>query len=70
MRLEQEEKAKVSLAKAQEVVKRQVAIMGSAGWKEKVKAEVRELEEKKLRDAETEAARLEEHIKELENLRI
>ncbi|OAX81219.1 hypothetical protein ACJ72_04445 [Emergomyces africanus] len=70
VRLEQEEKAKVSLAKAQEVVKRQLGIMGSAGWKDKVKAEVRELEEKKLRDAQIEAARLEEHIKGLENLKI
>ncbi|EGE83482.1 hypothetical protein RJZ56_005547 [Blastomyces dermatitidis] len=70
VRLEQEEKAKVSLAKAQEAVKRQLGIMGSAGWKEKVKPEVRALEEKKLRDAEIEAARLEEHIKGLEKLKI
>ncbi|KAK2745054.1 valine--tRNA ligase [Onygenales sp. PD_40] len=70
VRLEQEEKAKAALAKALDVVKRQQGIMGSAGWKEKVKVEVREMEEKKLRDAESEAARLEEHIKGLENLKI
>ncbi|PGG98954.1 valine-tRNA ligase [Helicocarpus griseus UAMH5409] len=70
VRLEQEEKAKVNLGKALEVVKRQQGIMGSAGWKEKVKAEVREMEEKKLRDAESEVGRLEEYIRGLEKLRI
>lgn len=70
VRLEQEEKARANFAKAQEVVKRQQGIMSSATWQEKVKPEVRELEEKKLRDAESEAARFEEQIQELEKLRI
>ncbi|PGH07743.1 valine-tRNA ligase [Polytolypa hystricis UAMH7299] len=70
VRLEQEEKAKASLAKAQETVKKQVAIIGAPGWSDKVKPEVKENEEKKLRDARSEAARLEEQIRDLENLRI
>jgi valyl-tRNA synthetase len=44
--------------------------MNGPGWKDKVKAEVREAEEKRLRDAESEAARLEEQIKEFEKLRL
>ena len=68
--LEQEEKAKANLAKAQEAVKKQHAIMNAAGWREKVKKEVQEMEEKKLRDAEGEAARFAEQIRALENLRI
>lgn len=68
--LEQEERAKANLAKAQEAVRKQQSIINAAGWREKVKAEVREAEEKKLRDAESEAARFEEQIRELERLRI
>ncbi|KAL1958037.1 hypothetical protein VTO42DRAFT_5249 [Malbranchea cinnamomea] len=67
---EQEEKAKANLARAQELVKKQQAIMSAAGWKEKVKPEVRELEEKKLRDAQGEAARFAEQLRALESLRI
>jgi valyl-tRNA synthetase len=68
--LEQEEKAKANLAKAQDIVCRQQTIMNVAGWREKVKPEVQEQEEKKLRDAESEAALIEEQIRELEKLRI
>ncbi|WEW58437.1 valyl-tRNA synthetase [Emydomyces testavorans] len=68
--LEQEEKAKANLAKAVETVNRQLAIMNAAGWKEKAKPEARELEEKKLRDAQSEAARFEEQIRDLEKLKI
>jgi valyl-tRNA synthetase len=68
--LEQEEKAKASLEKARETVRRQQTLVNGAGWKEKVKPEVREQEERKLRDAESEAARLEEQIREFEKLRL
>ncbi|KAJ5407966.1 Valine--tRNA ligase [Penicillium cosmopolitanum] len=68
--LEQEEKAKAGLEKAQEAVRRSQGIMGGPNWKEKVKPEVRAAEEKRLRDAESEAARLEEQIKEFEKLRL
>ncbi|KAE8141010.1 valyl-tRNA synthetase mitochondrial precursor [Aspergillus pseudotamarii] len=68
--LEQEEKAKASLEKARAVVTRQTNLMSSAAWKEKAKPEVREMEEKKLKDAESETARLEEQIREFEKLRI
>lgn len=68
--LEQEQKAKANLTKAQETIKRQHTIMNTAGWKDKVKQEIQAMEEKKLRDAEGEAARFEEQIKALENLRI
>lgn len=68
--LEQEARARANLAKAQEAVRKQQSIINSAGWREKVKPEVREAEEKKLRDAESEAARFEEQIRELERLRI
>jgi valyl-tRNA synthetase len=66
--LEQEEKAKASLERARETVRRSQGVMSAPNWKEKVKAEVREAEEKRLRDAESEAARLEEQIKEFEKL--
>lgn len=68
--LDQEEKAKASLEKAIETVRRSQAVMNAPNWKEKVKIEVREQEEKRLRDAESEAARLEEQIKEFEKLRL
>ncbi|CAI7657895.1 unnamed protein product [Penicillium manginii] len=68
--LEQEEKAKAGLEKAQEAVRRSQGIMGGPNWKDKVKPEVRAAEEKRLRDAESEAARLEEQIKEFEKLRL
>ena len=68
--LEQEEKGKASLNRAQEAVRRQTALINGAGWKEKAKPEVREHEEKKLRDAEGEVARLEEQIREFEKLRL
>jgi valyl-tRNA synthetase len=68
--LEQEEKAKASLERAQDVVRRQNTLMSSAAWQEKAKPEVREMEEKKLRDAESEATRLEEQIREFEKLRL
>lgn len=68
--LEQEEKAKAGLDKAREAVRKSQGIMNTPGWKDKVKAEVREAEEKRLRDAESEAARLEEQIKEFEKLRL
>ncbi|RAL03634.1 valine--tRNA ligase [Aspergillus ibericus CBS 121593] len=61
--LEQEGKAKASLEKARETVRRQQTLITSAGW-EKAKPEVREAEQKKLVDAESEAARLEEQIRE------
>ncbi|PYI00413.1 hypothetical protein BO78DRAFT_465348 [Aspergillus sclerotiicarbonarius CBS 121057] len=61
--LEQEGKAKASLEKARETVRRQQTLITSAGW-EKAKPEVREAEQKKLLDAESEAARLEEQIRE------
>ncbi|KAM5477158.1 putative valine--tRNA ligase [Microsporum audouinii] len=70
VRLEQEEKAKASLLKIQEAIKKQQAIMNAPQWREKAKPEVRELEEKKLVDAQGEAARLEEQIRELEKLKI
>ena len=68
--LEQEAKAKSNLAKAQDVIKRQHTIMSAPGWKDKVKQEVQAMEEKKLKDAEGEAARFEEQIRALENLRL
>jgi valyl-tRNA synthetase len=68
--LEQEAKAKANLARAQEMVVRQQKVMSTAGWKEKVKPEVQELEVKKLRQAESEATLVEEQIRELEKLRI
>lgn len=68
--LEQEEKAQASLDKARETVRRSQGIINGPGWKEKVKPEVREQEEKRLRDAEGEAARLEEQVKEFEKLRL
>jgi valyl-tRNA synthetase len=68
--LEQEEKAKASLEKARESVRRSQGIMNGPGWADKVKAEVREVEEKRLRDAESETARLEEQVKEFEKLRL
>jgi valyl-tRNA synthetase len=68
--LEQEDKAKKDLAKAEEAVRKQQAIMNAPSWKEKVRPEVQEMEEKKLRDAQSEAARFQEHILQLEKLRI
>ncbi|PYH94790.1 valyl-tRNA synthetase mitochondrial precursor [Aspergillus ellipticus CBS 707.79] len=67
--LEQEGKAKASLERARDTVRRQQNLITGAGW-EKAKPEVREMEEKKLRDAESEAARLEEQIRDFEKLRI
>ncbi|KAL4798237.1 valyl-tRNA synthetase mitochondrial precursor [Aspergillus venezuelensis] len=55
--LEQEEKGKANLEKAREIVRRSTALMSSASWQEKAKPEVREMEEKKLRDAESDVAR-------------
>ncbi|KAJ5122803.1 Valine--tRNA ligase [Penicillium atrosanguineum] len=68
--LEQEEKAKESLERAREAVRKSQGIMAAPNWKDKVKAEVREAEEKRLRDNESETARLEEQIKEFEKLRL
>lgn len=68
--LEQEEKAKVNLQKAQEAIRRQQIIINAPGWREKVKPEVQAAEEKKLRDAESEAVIIEEQIRELERLRL
>ncbi|KAJ5232628.1 Valine--tRNA ligase, partial [Penicillium chermesinum] len=68
--LEQEEKAKASLERARETVRKCQTIMSAPTWKEKVKLEVREQEEKRLRDAESEAALLEEQIKAFEKLRL
>ncbi|KAJ5731407.1 Valine--tRNA ligase [Penicillium malachiteum] len=68
--LEQEEKAKAALERARETARRSQNVMSAPSWKDKVKAEVREQEEKRLRDAESEAARLEEQIKEFEKLRL
>lgn len=68
--LEQEEKAKASLQRALDNVQRSEGIINTPGWAEKVKAEVREQEQKRLRDAESEAARLEEQVKEFEKLRL
>lgn len=68
--LEQEERAKDSLEKSREFVRRQQTLVTGAGWREKAKAEVREAEEKKLKDAESESARLEEQIREFERLRL
>ena len=68
--LEQEAKAKASLEKSRDSVRRQQALVTGAGWKEKAKPEVREAEEKKLKDAESESARLEEQIREFERLRL
>lgn len=67
--LEQEEKAKASLEKARGAVRRSQGVM-TESWKQKVKPEVREAEEKRLRDFESEATRLEEQIKEFEKLRL
>jgi valyl-tRNA synthetase len=68
--LEQEEKAKEALERAREAVRKSQGIMAAPNWKDKVKAEVREAEEKRLRDNESETARLEEQIKEFEKLRL
>lgn len=68
--LEQEEKAKEGLERSRESVRRQQTLVNGAGWKEKAKPEVREVEEKKLKDAESETARLEEQIREFERLRL
>jgi valyl-tRNA synthetase len=68
--LEQEEKAKANLQKAQDLVSRVQKNMNAPGWQEKVKPEVREQEEKRLRDAEGEAQLIEEQIRELEKLRL
>lgn len=68
--LEQEEKAKESLERSRDAVRRQQTLVTGAGWKEKAKPEVREAEEKKLKDAESESARLEEQIREFERLRL
>ncbi|KAI5294322.1 valine--tRNA ligase [Ascosphaera acerosa] len=70
VRLEQQSKAKAGLEKAQETLKKQRGIVGADGWADKVKPAVREMEEKKLRDAEVEVARLEEYIRALESLKI
>ncbi|KAJ5348090.1 hypothetical protein MYU51_007737 [Penicillium brevicompactum] len=68
--IEQLEKAKASLEKAQENARKSQGIISGPGWAEKVKPEVREQEEKRLREAESEAARLEEQVKEFEKLRL
>jgi valyl-tRNA synthetase len=68
--LEQEEKAKAGLERAREAVRKSRGIMSAPNWKDKVKAEVREAEEKRLRDNESEVAHLEEQIKEFEKLRL
>jgi valyl-tRNA synthetase len=68
--LEQEEKAKINLQKAQEMIRKQQTLMNTPSWREKVKADVQALEEKKLREAESEAALIEEQIRDLEKLRL
>lgn len=68
--LEQEEKAKANLQKALDQVAKLQKTINTPGWREKVKLEVQEAEEKKLRDAEGEAAVIEEQIRELEKLHL
>lgn len=68
--LEQAEKAKANLQKTLDTVAKIQKTMNTPGWREKVKVEVQESEEKKLRDAEGEAALIEEQIRELEKLRL
>ncbi|KAF9894301.1 valine--tRNA ligase [Aspergillus nanangensis] len=68
--LEQSSKAQASLDKARDTLRRQQTLVGSAAWQEKAKAEVRELEEKKLKDTESEVARLEEQVRAFEKLRL
>ncbi|KAH8700995.1 valyl-tRNA synthetase [Talaromyces proteolyticus] len=68
--LEREEKARASLAKAQDVISKAQKTMNTPGWREKARPDVRELEEKRLRDAEGEALLIEEQIRELEKLRL
>ncbi|RAO72630.1 uncharacterized protein BHQ10_008642 [Talaromyces amestolkiae] len=68
--LEQAEKAKANLQKTLDTVAKIQKTMSTPGWREKVKIEVQESEEKKLRDAEGEATLIEEQIRELEKLRL
>jgi valyl-tRNA synthetase len=68
--LEQEEKAKANLQKALDLVSKTQKTINTAGWREKVKPEIQEQEEKKLRDAQGEAALIEQQIRDLEKLRL
>lgn len=70
VRLDQQSKASESLTRAHDSIKKQLSIINGEGWKEKVKPAVQELEHKRLRDAKAEAARLDEYIRGLENLKI
>lgn len=67
---EEEEKARTKLEKAKETVKKQQGIMAAAGWREKVKQEVQEAEEKKLKDSQSEVTRFQEAVRDLERLRL
>ena len=63
----EKEKAQASLAGAKEKVDKSEKIMSKEGWG-KVKQEVKEKEERNLKDAESEVARFEEVLKDLERL--
>ena len=69
--IEQEiEKARKKLERANEVIKRQKAILGEEGFQAKVKEELKEVERRKLRDAEAEGAELAASMEQFELLKL
>ena len=63
-------KASKKLEKAMQGIERQNKILGDQGYKEKVSAELQEVERKKLADLEAEMVAFEETIKQFEGLKV
>lgn len=63
-------KAQKKLEKAKGVIGKQEKVLGDAGYKEKVSAQVQEADQAKLADAQQEAKSYEETIKQFEQLKL
>ena len=63
-------KATKKLEKTKQGIERQKKILGDDGYKEKVSAELQEVEKNKLKDLETEARGFEETIRQFEGLKL
>ena len=62
-------KASKKLEKTKQGIQKQEKILNDAEWRQKVAKELQEVEERKMRDLETEAFAFEETIKQFENLK-
>ena len=71
MDIDQEiEKARKKLDRANEAVKKQKGILGDEGFQKKVAKELKEVERRKLRDAEAEVGVMEASIQQFEVLKL